>query len=689
MRSWRDAILQNFVSHVNQLTLVADPDDLLTEELLAIELRHRGFDLIEFNDPVAFRYVYETRYRSIWDHGGHTDLMVIVRVQDSELGHLPYDLLKRGHTLAFGLGALFPHLSYPVIERLDHKYLDAIFEAQHKYAPDRMGENASKDFILRHVFGIAAELINTDVDLLRCLLRCHYNRLDIPDELCLRLIQVLSQQSTFQQWPLSQLVTDGEVFFAFLQERWPVYLNTLRANSPPQSPSLSEREGAGGEFAPAALSTQDQIKEHAMTYNLTYPGPELLPFGHQDLGVYLDNLFLENRLAPVDIDIVPPEDAPWVKTGVTTDRHDSQILRTTRLLTTLKDSLPNQDSRYSDWLSYALKWAELSAIMHTCGTALRDDPFENLSTEINTIFSAWLRTHYAGLVNLPPVTPAMVHQVTRCLARELEDSRDGRIALIVVDGLALDQWGTIRQILAKQDHSLVIRESATFAWIPTLTSVSRQAIFAGKPPIYFSTTIGSTDKEPDLWRQFWEGIGLSRFAIAYKKGLGDGKIDDILEETLHPGHTRAIGLVVDKVDKIMHGMQLGAAGMHNQIQQWCHGGFLVSLIRYLLNHNYQVWLTSDHGNIECTGQGRPFEGVIAETRGERVRVYPTSELLASVVKKYDFGHPWPPIGLPNDYYPLVAGGRSAFVKKGETIVAHGGASLEEVIVPFVKFERRK
>lgn len=31
------------------------------------------------------------------------------------------------------------------------------------------------------------------------------------------------------------------------------------------------------------------------------------------------------------------------------------------------------------------------------------------------------------------------------------------------------------------------------------------------------------------------------------------------------GHTFANDLVVDKVDKVMHGMQLGAAGMHNQI----------------------------------------------------------------------------------------------------------------------------
>ena len=109
MSSWRDAILNDFVPNVSKLTLVADPDCLLTEEKLAIELRGRGFDLIEFNDPVEFRYAYESKYRSIWDRGEHTDLVVILRLQDAELESLPYDLLQAGRKLSFNLGDLFPN----------------------------------------------------------------------------------------------------------------------------------------------------------------------------------------------------------------------------------------------------------------------------------------------------------------------------------------------------------------------------------------------------------------------------------------------------------------------------------------------------------------------------------------------------------------------------------------------------
>ena len=49
--------------------------------------------------------------------------------------------------------------------------------------------------------------------------------------------------------------------------------------------------------------------------------------------------------------------------------------------------------------------------------------------------------------------------------------------------------------------------------------------------------------------------------------------------------------------------------------------------------------------------------------------------------------PWPPSGLSQDYLPLRVPGRSPFVRKGKRVVAHGGAWLEEVVVPLVRIER--
>ncbi len=664
--TWRDTILNEFVQGVSRLTLVADPDCLLVEEKLTLELEEKGFVLLEFYDHVEFRYAYEMNYRSIWDRGESSDLVLVLRLQDSELENLPFDLLQSGRKLHFNLGTIFPNFSYPVIEKLDSQHLDDLFSAQEKYNPDRMGDNATRDFILRHVFGIAAELIQTQVDLLRCLLRCHYGNIILSSGLWDRLVQVLQQNSLFEGWPLQKIVPDSEAFFSFLQERWPLFLASLDQ-----------------------LDKTNTLQEPKQVFDLEFTGPAILPFSHQDILVYIDNLFVEGKLSPIEWER-ETHGHDWTQCGLVDDEKTGDVAdRIDRLMPTIQEALPAKDCRYSDWLTFARKWAGLQQLIESFGSDQTFPEMGGLSTEISLRFDHWLQHHYRSLINLPPVFPAMLHHVPRHLARNIEDHPDARIALLVVDGLSLSQWSSVRNILQEQaaDKRLVIRESATFAWIPTLTSVSRQALFSGSPPFYFPSSIGSTAKESKLWQKFWEGIGLSRLEVSYQKGLGDGDAVQTLQDVISP-RTRVLGLVIDKVDKIMHGMQLGATGMHNQIKQWCRQGFLNSLIDYLLENNYQVWLTSDHGNIECVGIGSPLEGSIAETRGERVRVYPTKELRSSISKQFPVSMEWDPVGLPPDYFPLLANNQSAFIQNKKRIVGHGGISIEEVIVPLIKFERR-
>ncbi len=663
MNNWRDAILDDFVLGINKLTLVADPDNLLTEEKLALTLREQGFNLIEFDDPIEFRYAYELNYRSIWDRGEHINL--VVRSQSVDLKALPYDLLQAGRKLSFNLGELFPNLSYSVLENLDHSFLDDLFDAQHKFNPDHMGDNATKDFILRYVFSIAAELISNDVDLLKVLLHLHYGKIQIPPMLANRLVQVLVEQGNFKAYSLSKIVLDDEAFFAFLQERWTQFLDSQ------------------DEF--------NQFNGDAAIHNFRYSGPEVLPFGHQDIKVYINNLFIEGILEPIQANGATVDNSSWIRCGIASNSLEDGEVRFTRLLKIIEDNFPTESSRYSDWTTFAQKWAELSVLVHCGKNTAHQSSLKHVGDRINTTFSKWLIGHYSSLINLPPSNPVMLHHVPRRLARDINPSDDRRVALIVMDGLSLDQWVTVRRLLQKHNNNLLMHESTAFAWIPTLTSVSRQSLFSGKPPFYFSSSssIHTTNNEEKLWKQFWEEQGLSKSDVVYQRGLTEGEPSEALGPKFHPDKTKVIGLVVDMVDKIMHGMQNGSAGMHNQIKQWCEKKFLGNLIEYLLDSGYETWLTSDHGNIECDGGGRPSEGSIAETRGERVRVYPTQELRSQVAGAHAFSCEWPSVGLPNDYMPLVARGRSAFIKAGETIVGHGGIAIEEVIVPLIKFSRKE
>ncbi len=90
MPGWRDRILENFIPELARLTLAADPDGLLLEESIQQQIRQLGFHLLLYDDPVTFRYAYESKYRSQWDRGQKLELVVVFKGNARELEQLPY-----------------------------------------------------------------------------------------------------------------------------------------------------------------------------------------------------------------------------------------------------------------------------------------------------------------------------------------------------------------------------------------------------------------------------------------------------------------------------------------------------------------------------------------------------------------------------------------------------------------------
>jgi len=725
--SWRDKLLSEFTPGIARLTLVADPDGLLTEEGMSQGIRERGFEVIQFEDHVVFRYDYESRYRSRWDRGEETDLVVVLRSPSHDLDTLPYDLLQAGRRLSFNLGDLFPNLSYPVVAALDRADLDALFDAQQTHAPGQLGDNATKDFILHHVFEIVPDLIKEPHDLLRVLLRRHYRGRRIPTVLDERLVALLRRNKAFEDWPLDEIVPEREAFFAFLQERWPAFLDSLSSSGgeivrerPAGYGAGGSGRAGGGAGEGARGARRGGVPPDRRGYR--FSGPALIPFGHDDVRVYVDNLFLEGLLRPVEHPRADSLADTWAVCGVRVSPEENRRRRIEGLLGAIETAVPTRESRYREWLDFAPLWAELTALMlEEPGALPKDDRarFEALRERVDSAIADWALKRYTDTMNCPPDPPVLVHYIPRYLARTVADDRSAKIALVVVDGLSADQWVVLREVLREGWPGIIFSDHYVFAWIPTVTSVSRQAIFAGKAPFCFPDTIERTDREPHLWAQFWADQGLAQREVAYGKVVGDsvgstrgaaaadgesapgepaaddaapeGPVADLdkVRELLERPKLRVLGLVVEKVDRIMHGMQLGSAGMHNQIRQWAGQGFMTELVGLLHGAGFRVFVTSDHGNVEARGIGNPSEGVIAEKRGQRVRIYEDQALRARVKSAYPECVEWPAIGLPQNYLALLAPGRAAFVREGERVVSHGGISAEELLVPFVEIRRRE
>jgi hypothetical protein len=664
---WRAPILQHFSeasAKAGRLTVVSDPDELLTEPGVVERLAERGFELITFGDPVAFRYAYESRFRQHWDRGEATHLVVVIRTDQGDLKHIPHDLLEEaresGRVLSFSLVHIFPSLAPNVVAELDPQHFDALAQAVTKANPGNLGTNATRDFVLRHVFEIAPELIKQPADLLRVLLRRHYRSQVFPSSFDERFIEVLTQNPIWRSWPLERIVPDRDTFLAFLGERWPHFLLAKGLDVAPG------REPEG----------------------VSISGPVEIPFDHDDVRVYMDNLFVEGLLEPTAA-VRPIEDDRWFAVGVAGSPASRSESRFFHLLDELSATIPSADeATYQEWQDYSLRWGTWVRLRWKTQPD-RDAPSEAdavaFASRVQAAFSTWLLRRFGPMSTLPYLPrPVLGHHVPHYLAHHLGQTGTERVALLVIDGMAIDQWRILRDSL----DGFHVDEHAIFSWIPTLTQIGRQAIFSGRIPLEFATSIEGTHREPLHWSNFWQDRGLLERAIRYLKPQGKKESFKPLAEDMlraaSDSSVSVIGAVIGLIDQSMHQVGLGTPGLHGLVEVWSRTRQLAGLVDALLQRGFAVFITADHGNVFGRGFGKPDVGATAQQRGERAHIFRNKDFRDNTAPLYPDAIEWPQIGLPHDYFPLIAPYGSCFMPEGKEAVSHGGIALEEVMVPFVR-----
>ena len=660
MSAWIDRILEAFPTDLSRFWIVCDPDDLLLDERILHSLREKGFEVLPFEDPVAFRTEYEERYRAAWDRGEEGSFRsLVLQLRGTDLNTLPWDYIRMGRKVNLSLADLFPKLSYSVIREIGSENHEALFLAHNKHASQPLGDGATKDFILTHIFRISPYLLTRPEDFWREVLRLHYRGAGLPKLLSMHVATVLSD-TPLNDLPVADLLSTKGYMLRTVQAAWSSFLLKYE----------SQKDHA----------SKDGASEVRQTISV--------PFDHPDVRVFIDTMFLEGALQPVILQGLHNDLPLWVKVGLVEDPHALGNLISEGVKKIVAD-LPTDQSSHREWIDLARRLGEVIARFNGLSAAIAEPILQQvraLQRDADEHLKIWLLKHFADLPSLPTAKgPVMVHHVPRYLALRRSAGED-RIALLVFDGLAMDQWIQIREHLVATLPDFSIDESGCFAWLPTLTSVSRQALFSGLKPREFSNSIETTSQEPSLWARFWQENGLRKSEVVFQKGLK--RIEQLaeLKDEISKPATKVAGIVVDMIDEIVHGSKLGKRGISGQISMWCETGFIEKLFLLLMEHGYQIYLTSDHGNVDAEGIGRVNQGVVSELRGERVRTYRNETLASSVQPEIDafrFNSP----GLPGDFLPLYAGARGAFVFKGEQIVAHGGASIEELIVPFIKISR--
>ena len=272
----------------------------------------------------------------------------------------------------------------------------------------------------------------------------------------------------------------------------------------------------------------------------------------------------------------------------------------------------------------------------------------------------------SGKITSDRETPVLVKG-----AMDYIHNHSDKFVIIVMDGMSEFDW----TILSQSFKDIKYERSAAFAMIPTITSLSRQSLVSGKYPLQLLSP-RSTSRESKEFTDCAISFGLRKEQIEYHRGY-----DADFGPTIRCGC-----IIINDIDDMVHGQQQGRSGMYRDVEYLSSTGKLATLVRKLLSKGFDIYISADHGNTPCVGQGRLMKlGVETETKSHRMFVLEKFADKEKMKEQYDMIE-YPKYFLDKQYDYLICNIGKSFDAKGDKVMTHGGITVDEVIVPFIKIK---
>lgn len=543
------------------------------------------------------------------------------------LNALPFDLWQRGAKVDLSAAHLFPHLVQALVAELPPAGRARLLAAPPP--ADRLGEAATFGYLLRRVYDLDPDALGNPLTLVRWLSGAAA-ALPLGPRLRALLLERLRAEEAYADWPLEALLDHPERLGDFLLAQ------------------LQARLGAGRTLA----ESKDLYLSESAQFQRRGDLPDWLRAG----------------LLPVW------SGSPALRLG------DARAQLARQLVESIASRLEHAPQRFADWARIAEDWATLTALRaHPEGELPPAEAQACLGLEgrLDAAFAAWLQRSYPTLAGQGLPAPHLLFHVPHYLAAQRRNALADRVALVILDGMSLADWKVLwegwRSRRGWQCETRVLA-----AHVPTITAVSRSALIGGRMPETREALLAHAQREAQSWTAFWTSQGLSAHACALVR---DPKtLPDLTE-------IRAACLVFTAVDALCHSAHLGTSAAQAALRRWrdTDAATILVALDALLGAGFSVWLTSDHGNVAAVGIGQPREGLTALSRGLRARLYPNRVLAEATQGALPETYLWGDDGLlPAGLWAVLPHGRGAFAPKGEWGLTHGGITLDEVFVPFVK-----
>ncbi|MCB5442409.1 PglZ domain-containing protein [[Ruminococcus] lactaris] len=316
---------------------------------------------------------------------------------------------------------------------------------------------------------------------------------------------------------------------------------------------------------------------------------------------------------------------------------------------------------YKDWFAIAEQKAEIHVLSEQYRIPVDVE-------EANYSFVDFVLKGFGKLsVEMNLSAPVLVSRTMEYIA-----DHSKKFVFIVMDGMSEFDW----RIISKSFAGIHYEKGQSMAMIPTVTSISRQCLLSNKFPKELENP-WSQSKEKKEFIECAKSLGFTEAQIGYERGY-----DADFGATI-----KCAAIIINDVDDMVHGQLQGRLGMYNDINVLADQHKLVDTVKRMLVQGFDVYISADHGNAPCTGVGKLMKtGVETETKSRRMIVLKDFANKDSLFEKYENLIEYPGYYLDKQFDYLICGVGESFDAKGDEVMSHGGITIDEVIVPFIKIK---
>lgn len=305
-----------------------------------------------------------------------------------------------------------------------------------------------------------------------------------------------------------------------------------------------------------------------------------------------------------------------------------------------------------------------------------------LDLEFATSLAAWS-------ISQNPSQVIPIHEaLDRIAVPFLKDNPERRLLVLLLDGMAWSQAVELLESLAEDASPWMpltwhIQHSIgggpippVFAGIPSITTVSRSAFFAGKQMPDGANL--NTGKDPDhlakhaALRKLLPGATAPKLFLRDAFDRGGGANSDILAEIRDP-HARLVAAVINAIDSSL-------AGDAQQSVRWQARSIrpLYDLLDAAQAAGRAVLLASDHGHVP--GDRLQWTNTRSPGAGARWRPWTTDATIQDYEVAFAKGeYTWTERGQRGAI--LIADDSHRYTTKANHAGEHGGATLAEIVAP--------